>query len=263
MPKYVPIQPSLHKNIGWSGSFDFDFVSKQALVPLYTDELDQLVHIMAIAITQNEHSTSGYELSGVLSLQSGINLYIQEKKWLKSYIPVFFRAYPFALVKSQQSSDLQFCFDSESVEFHNPRHAGDYSLVKEGGAISDRLAELIPLLRGCYQNNINTQQQLAQLRHHNLIVPWKIKLANPAQEEEGFEVKGLYRIDSLALKELDAVALSELRSSGALHTAYCQQFSEQQISNLTEQSKKYQHHKQKSVDLKSLFDDEEGDLLRF
>jgi len=236
MPRYIPVQRSLHQNSGWRAHQELSFATEMALVPLLTEELSNALPHIAVAFSENQQTQSGYEMVGIQSLQPGKNLMIHpDGRWMGGYIPAFYRGYPFAMIQEEGTDNLHLCIDADSDLFHEVIEDGDTPLLAEDGTPSEKVKGIINFLQQCHANRNLTQKLLKELKEAELITAWNIEIKQPTAngEAENVPVAGLFKINKKALEELAPETLSDLNKNGALSLAYCQILSEPRLKNLS------------------------------
>lgn len=256
MPTWQAIQSRQHINAGWRPPTDYRHAKEDALAPLVISELGQALPHYPLAFTQK---SGEYQLVAMLSLQSGINLYVDtNNRWIAPYIPACFRSYPFNLLPNQKG-DLVVCIDSDSGLFHEKAEPDDKPLFTAEGQPTEELQETIDFMQNRHKQQMLTQQAVKQLAEHNLIQPWPVQIKTG---EEVQNVQGLHRIDEKSLKSLNSNALSNMMQNGALAIAYAQLLSMNQISLLVERAKSLaKHQPQEEPDIDKLFGND--DILNF
>lgn len=231
MPKLEAITKAEYAGKYWRGSPDYAFAAHEAMAILVAQEATRACLAMPIAFAQSgEH----FELVAVQGLHPGSNLYVAaDGRWLGSYIPATYRAYPFALAQTKEGKQV-LCFDRDSglLGIQAPDNASAQGLTAffdAEDAPSQRTRQILQFLTQVRSNREPTLKFCAALREHGLIQPWPLKVQTDAGTKE---VRGLFRVDEKALRELSADALQTLNQSGALPLAYCQLLSMQHLRDL-------------------------------
>lgn len=261
MATWVALSREVHRNSGWEKFNNYAFAQKDAVASLLMAELPHALPYYPIGFVQGVNNS--YQLVVIQSLQAGVNLYVDQKgQWLAPYVPSVYRGYPFRLI--QQEDQLVLCVDQDSECFHKTIQSGDTPIVNnETGELSEDLNAIMNFHKTRYQNELVTQELVNQLLAADLLVPWPIEL-KATDDSEASAVKGVFKVDEMALKELSSDKLTELQASGALGLAYGQLFSQIRLKDFGQRYEYFNkiHQKPLEVDLDKLFG-EDDDSLKF
>lgn len=195
----------------WSKPANYLFAGEDNLIALAADEVSVAGMAMPLAFVAVQ---STFVLVGIQGLQPKVNTFVAaDGAWTGAYIPAIYRAYPFAQMKTT-SGETVLCVDEASGL------VGSYGLARfytPDGGIADELKSCIELLNGIARGNEKAAASIQLLHAMNLLEPWP--LLSP--QDEG-SVPALFRISEVALNQLDAERLRQLRDDGALRLAYTQ-----------------------------------------
>lgn len=222
MSTYTPVSNTLHLNRRWHQHSSFQFAKTDNVVPVYLNEIMDIMHILPLAFVQQPE---GFTLVTVMGLRGGENLLVsQDHQWLCHYIPAVYRFKPFQMFATQESTVL--CIESSMI-----------SDSDEGEAFFSNDGQLSPIVQSIMQTMIscNSTQQLQQvlcqvLHKYDLIVPWTITIDDGKDQQP---LTGLYRINEDALNALEDQAFLEVRAAGALPVVYAQLLSMNNINHLS------------------------------
>ena len=167
-----------------------------------------------------------FVLSVVLGLYPDTNLFVApDGRWIGSYTPALFRAYPFRLAKVQGQENLALVVDEDGGLSSEGEPFFD-----EEGKPAPKLAEFIEFLTKIEQGRRKTDEVVKQLEDAGLIEEWPLTIKG----EDGSEQKigGLYRVAEQKLNQLDDETFLKLRRSQALPLAYMQLLSMRNIDIL-------------------------------
>lgn len=226
MPNYQAISEERFGKKYWKEVNDLKFAATQPIIGLVTQELPVAMLEMPIGFIKTK---SIYSPIGILGLQSESNLFIsKEGKWIGRYLPALLRSYPFLLAEDESKEDSYIlCVDEDSGLLTDDNK--ELPFYAEDGSLGSRVKTLLELLYQVNRNRVSTLKSCKLLDTYGLIKPWPLVIKH---DEGEHDVEGFYAVDETALNELDGSAFLELRKSGALHLAYCQLLSMQNIKVL-------------------------------
>lgn len=240
MPHYIPLTKTEHASKGWRKAESLAFASEQSAVPVLLDELPHLIPTMPLAFLQRttDDGSSRYELVALLSVTPKLNLFVAPNgRWLGGYIPAEFRGYPFRLLRNPSSDQRVLCFDRDSGLLSEQPEADGEAFFDTEDQLSPAMQQVLSFLKQCEHSRQLSQNAVDALTQHGLITPWPIKLNTG--EADPSTVKGLFRIDEAALRNLSGEALKTLSDTNALTLAYAQLLSQHRLNGL---SKLYDLH---------------------
>lgn len=223
-----PITAERYSKKRWIRYTNYKFAAEDAVAPLVVQELSKAVMHLPICFIPDGES---FLLAAVQGLQPGKNLCVSpDGRWLVGYTPAAYRAYPFAVAKAQDETQL-ICFDEDSGLLDDENGELFY---EEDGQLAQGINNVVSFLTEVTKNRLITVRICAALQEHNLIQPWPVKI----QAENGeHTVNGLYQVDEAALNDLSIEAFDQLRKAGAIPVAYCQLLSMQHLQRLGELAK--------------------------
>jgi hypothetical protein len=166
-------------------------------------------------------------LAAIQGLRPGQNLMLKpDGTWHHPYIPAAYRNYPFQIGVTESGENV-LCVNEDSGLLLE----SDYGelLFNEDGQPSDMLRTTFTRIGKQRQDRETARRAAAALNQYGLLEPWPLKYELDGQERS---VVGMLRVNEARLRELDAAALLELRNAGALHAAFAQLFSLQNIHKL-------------------------------
>jgi len=214
MPHYFPITRERHSQKYWLRPSSYAFAATSSVVQLVGAELPKLATVMPIAFVEQP---SGFVPAAVLGLQPGKNLFVApDGRWIGSYIPVAFRSHPFRLTEAEAGQQA-LCIDEESGLLSDGPTGERF--FTEAGEASQATLDVLSFLTQSERNRLVTAAACAVMQKHKLFCPWPITLKAGDAERA---LRGLFQVDEVALNQLSAEALFEVRQAGALPMAYCQ-----------------------------------------
>lgn len=262
MPQFAVVSRERHAARRWRRPDGYGFAAGDAVVPVVGAELARLVLAMPIAFVEQ---AGRYQLVAVLSLTSGRNMFVEPHgRWLGSYIPAWYRSYPFRLLMREGADEPVLGVDEDGKLVADGAAAGE-DFFDAGGNPSKALKPIVDLLMEVERSRKGTQLAVSALAEVGVIQPWPITLKT---EEAERTVGGLYRIDEAALNALGDDAFVKLRKASALPVAYAQMLSRGQLGVFEHLAKLHAQLAQpviaklpKSID--SLFGMGENDIVQF
>jgi len=150
----------------------------------------------------------------VLGLRDRENLFVDAAgKWKQdTYIPVFFRRYPFILASSDPNGEnFSVSVDADYEGFDTEE---GMSLFDEEGKPSDALNKVMEFLRQFQLQNLRTQEFIKKLSEYDLLKDFSADIKMSAGKTIGF--KGMKMINEKALLELDDAKALDLFRRGYL-----------------------------------------------
>lgn len=223
MVQFVAVSRERHATRKWRRPVNYDFAANNVLVPIGGAELFRAALGMPIAFAEQ---SGGYQLMAMLSFTPGRNMFVgPDGRWLGSYIPAWYRSYPFRLLAREGSDEPVLCIDEDSKLVVEGAGAGEDFFDADGNP-SQSLKPVLGLLKEIERDRKKTQLAVSALSEAQTIQPWSIKLKT-AQAEQA--ISGLNRIDEVRLNALEDDIFLKLRKASALPIAYGQMLSMGQI----------------------------------
>lgn len=223
MPALHPVSSVRHAEKRWQRYTSYAFAAADAVAPLTIQELPKVAMGSPIAFIEAE---AGFMPVAIQGLATGKNLWVTfDGRWVGGYIPACYRSYPFQLAPTPDGQ-LLLCVDEDSELLVEAASGLGERFHEDDGQLSSALKSVLDFLGQVAGNRELTLALCAQLKTHNVIQPWPIKVQNGETERN---LAGLFRIDEAALQQLSGDALQVLARSGALTMAYCQLLSMQHM----------------------------------
>lgn len=225
------------------------FAKGDKLVPLVMMEIPKAAMAHAVGFVKSGDS---YVPVAVLGIEESPNLYVAgDGRWLSTYMPARYRAYPFAMRKTEDGRSV-LCFD-ENSQLMVDEGKGDEDFFEGEGKPSKFVMGMAEFLGKIESSAVATAKLMALLDRHKLITPWPIAVKRDGQDRQ---IHGLYCVDEKLLRELDKDALYELHQADAMPLVYCQLMSMQNLRYLGVLAKAYET----ATQAQSLPTDEKGEL---
>jgi len=223
MPQFAAVSRERHATKRWRRPEGCGFAAGDALVPVVGAELARLVLAMPIAFVEQ---AGRYQLMAVLSLTPGRNMFVgPDGRWLGSYIPAWYRSYPFRLLVREGTDEPVLGVDEDSKLVVDGTAAGEAFFDADGNP-SKAMKPIVDLLIQLERSRKGTQLAVSALAEVGIVQPWPITLKTAQAERT---IGGLYRIDEAAFDALGDDVFIKLRKTSALPIAYAQMLSRVQL----------------------------------
>jgi hypothetical protein len=211
--KIAPLSFENHKSKKVKSIDSFDFIAKTHMATVMVHEFPKVAPTYPIVFLQDPKNDS-FRPVALLGLEEGENLFIQDGKWMASYIPAIIRRYPFVLAKGQEEGRFTICIDEE-CEFVNDQEGQD--LFTEEGKPSEALERVKKYLQELQQMELFTEAFVAYLSEKNLFTPLNMNLKVGAGVKN---VTGAYMINEERLNSLSGETFEEMRKKNYLAVIY-------------------------------------------
>jgi hypothetical protein len=230
MPRYSPVTRERHGGKSWRRLPGYAFAAGELVAPVAGAELAYAATAMPLAFVEQN---GVYALVSVLSLL-GRNMFVApDGRWLGSYVPAIFRAYPFRLLQSEARQDWVLCIDEDAKSITDAA-AGGEPFFDEQGELAPRTKAVVQFLGPLARNNIVTTGAVSALAGAGVLHAWPIKVKVGDKERV---VAGLHCVNETVLNGLDDEAFRRLRKASALPVAYAQLLSMSRLSVFQELAK--------------------------
>ena len=220
--KIEPLEKSKHQNIRLSKTQGFGFAKNISAVQLTFSELRYASRFYPIIFLAN----GGCIPHALLSLEAGKNLYVDDNgKWKVSYIPAYFRQYPFTLAKiKEEESKYALCLNPDAEHFKSGQ--GE-PLFTADGKSNDFVQKILSSLKLYQQELVTTEKLFKELDEKGLIVDKKISFKI---NQETKSINGFKGIDMEKLMALDDKSIAQIVRTGVMRFVYEHL---QSLSNIT------------------------------
>jgi hypothetical protein len=228
-----PIHKDKHKNIKVKPNPLFLQSRNRHFVPITVHEFIKVSQDFPIVFVKDQE-TGQFRTVGLVGLKPGENLFYSDHGWQASYIPESLKTYPFlvARIGDSNSDQVAICIDEDS-ELINERE-GEPLFDESGnhsGFVKAKGEHLVELL----ERNRLTQQFVEYLAKKKLLKTQTLTL-NPKNDEESYDLTGLYVIDEQMLNQMPDSDFCELRKLGYMAPIYMALMSMHRVENLIKKS---------------------------
>ena len=255
MIRYMPITWARHQNLRWQKYENYSFARSIVVAPLVMVELSRAARNFPIAFIE---SKMGIEPFAILSLDSKQNAFVApDGRWLASYVPAYFRSYPFRLLPNEKG-DFVLCVDLESDRI-TEAEAGE-PFFNPDQSVGSETKRVLEFLSRFEQDREKTRIACAALKDESIITDWKITIESAGDQKRILD--GLSKINEGALNGLLASQLLNLRNKGSLALAYCQMISMhnvESVQRLSEFHLKEERERQGLVEM-TLYNESNGEI---
>jgi len=220
--KIEPLEKSKHQELRLSKAQGFGFAKNISAVQLTFSELRYASRFYPIILP----SDGGCIPQALLSLEAGKNLYVDDnEKWKVSYIPAYFRQYPFMLAKIEKDKDkYALCLDPDASHFSSGQ--GE-PLFTADGESNEFVQKILNSLKLYQQELVTTEKLFKDLDEKGLIVEKKINFKINQEEKS---IGGFKGIDMEKLIAMDDKSIADIVRTGAMGLVYEHL---QSLSNIT------------------------------
>ena len=194
-------------------------------------ELPQLVLEYPIFITQSPTSNQ-YQFSVLLGLESGQNLYIEQKKWNAKFLPLDILRRPFNLILSEDQSDEQgfIAIDTACSMINLEKGSAIFNSDGSPTKFFNRIkASFSELMKGAKQ----TEQMLSVAQDFELIEPVSIEYE---VNDQPYIRGGMFSISNEKLRSLSPEKLHRCNQLGLLKASVLMETSRVHVSELIKKS---------------------------
>jgi hypothetical protein len=213
----VLLNQHTHKSVKVAGIKGFKFADEANSVLLAGNEFREASKSYPIVFVRDTNKNEILPLA-VLGLRDNQNLFVDaEGKWKESsYIPAFFRRYPFSLADNQ-SQEGMFSVSIDAA-FEGFDSEDGMLLFDEEGNPSKELNNVVEFLKRYQTDFMLTQELIKRLDEFSLFKDFSADITLPEGEKVGF--KGMLMIDEQTLMKLEDEKALELYRKGFLSWIY-------------------------------------------
>ncbi|WP_434951458.1 SapC family protein [Shewanella sp. HL-SH4] len=205
-------------NLWYSVTFPLEFRSIQAHYPIFF---------------QKDPATGLFNSVALFGFQSEQNLFLSDKGWDASYVPLAIRRQPFLIGKQMVQEDgVEQQQHVIHVDLDNPRVStteGEAVFHPFGGN-TDYLDEVGDMLAAIHQGLNDNSAFTAMLLEHDLLESFTLDIE--LDNGDKHQMIGFYTINEDKLNQLSADVLATLHQHGYLQAIYMSMASQSNMRNL-------------------------------
>ena len=236
MPNYQALNQNQHQGLAVLNDDSYLHSANNNVVPISVFELAQVQAEYPISFIKDAE-TGRFHLVALLGLKPEQNLFHKDGKWDAKYIPLQLRNHPFALSASPEKPDQQIVIidvDSPVVIESKTDMANKegQNLFDQNGQSSTFLQQVTEQLSSTMAQVPATQDFIEQLVAKKLLAPKSLTIKADQQEE--FNLTGIYAIDEKALAQLPDSEYLELKQKGYIAAIYACLFSTHRVGDLVQ-----------------------------
>jgi len=220
----VPITEKNHKGLKVTSIDNFNFVSDTHLASIMVHEFSRASATYPIVFLEDKVNDK-FKPVVMLGLEEGENLFVQDGKWVSSYIPAIIRRYPFALSKTENDKYV-VCIDEDSEFINNDKGQPIFNEDGTGTEVIERVKKYLTELQ---QMEMFTENFCSYMASNNMFTPLNMKV------RIGDEIKnvgGAYVINEERFNSLNNDKFLELREKQYIPVVYSHLSSLAQIERL-------------------------------
>ncbi|MFT7526052.1 MAG: hypothetical protein ACI9LY_001197 [Arenicella sp.] len=192
-------------NVKYVMTFPFEFRNVQSSYPIFF---------------QKDSETGGFFPLVLFGFENDENLFLSDKGWDASYIPIMIKRQPFLIGFQQDADNPDKKNPVVSIDMDNPR-VGDSvgeALFLEHGGSSDYLQKTTANLELIHQANEHSKQFVDALIKYDLLEAFtlNIELADGSSNQ----LLGFYTINEESIQQLSGESLADLNANGFLQPIF-------------------------------------------
>ncbi|MFT5451439.1 MAG: hypothetical protein ACI9N9_000923 [Enterobacterales bacterium] len=224
----------IHRDIRVINNSGIDLGDAQSYSKLYLSEVEQAQPCYPIFFRKNTHSGQ-FEMISLFGLAARENLYLDEKKWHASYIPLSIQKGPFLIGYSEQNTEENSPVDPiVYIDMDSPRittKKGE-SIFLTNGQPSAYLENISSILNSIHQNRTPTKNFIDTLLKNDLIESVKINIQ--LDDASDIELANLYTIHQENVANLRDSKLLQFHQQGYLKCVHFIHASMENMNSLIE-----------------------------
>ena len=140
-----------------------------------------------------KNTNQDFYIASLFSLLNDINPFINEKNhWTGTYIPAYFRIFPFLLGYSKDKKDPYLCFSTSSNFIHQKLENNLYPFFDKNENLSKELERIFKLLLVVEKERAFLKKSIKSLSENKLLKKWDVDIKF---KEGNKKIEGLYKID--------------------------------------------------------------------
>jgi len=211
----TPVSSERHRNWAIDASADLGFAKTVNSVPLTAVEFFNAAETYPVVFTKNGDTVIPLAVMGV---KPETNLFIdKDGKFTGTYLPAFFRRYPFVFSSNDDGANFLLCLD-ETYPGCNTEGKGE-RLFDDEGKQTEYLGKVLEFLKEYQMNFSRTQTFCARLQEWNLLEPMEAKFT-PKSGGEEIRLGGFLAVNREKLKALTPEQMAELVKSDGMELLY-------------------------------------------
>ena len=229
MANFVPVRKEQHQNLKIATQRNLDHVAAQHIVPVTAAEYAQASASFPLVLVKNPDSPR-YRSVAMLGIESGENLYYQDKKWTGLSVPLSIGMAPFALgVDPDKENTLTACIDVDSEFVGEDK---DLALFDADGKETDVLTNVQQSLGRLYDNERMTETFIKELEDNDLLQELQLNLDFSNGEKK--KLVGIFTVNEEKVKALAEDKVIDFHKRGLFVPIYAMLGSLGQVNRLVQ-----------------------------
>ena len=188
-----------HLNYGFTTiinqNSNFENFKKHSHCPITYSELSHIASSYPIIFLKQDDNQ--FYMASLFSVLNDKNPFIDDldesHQWLGEYVPVFFRFYPFFLVKTEDEKNNILCFLNNTPFVKTKKDDKSYPFFDEKGSLSIELDRILKILNIVEKESKSTKSAIQSLNDLELIKEWKVDVKLKGGEKKLMECIKLMR----------------------------------------------------------------------
>jgi hypothetical protein len=210
----APVSRQRHADLSVKAGTDFSFAKTLNSVPLTAGELRRATADYVVVFAGEGDNVMPV---AILGTEPGRNLFVKENgAWDRTYMPAFFRRYPFVFATGSDGKTFTVCVD-EAFSGCNREGRGE-RLFDADGEHTQYLDTMVSFLKEYQAQYLQTRAFCTRLRELGVLEPMQAQFTLPGGVRRG--VTGFMAVNRTKLKALDGEKLAEMARSDELELIY-------------------------------------------
>ena len=229
MANFVPVRQEQHQKLKIANTRNISHAAGQHIVPVSAVEYAQSSSSFPIVLVKNPDSER-FRSVGMLGLEAGENLFLQDDKWLALSMPQSISMVPFSLgLDPDKENTLTACIDLDSEFVGEDK---DLALFEEDGKESEVLTNVQQALGRLYDNERMTENFIKEMQENDLLQEFELNIALNSGEKK--KLVGMYTLNEDKIKGLSDDKVLDFHKRGLFVPIYSMLGSLSQVNHLVQ-----------------------------
>lgn len=229
MANIVPIRKDQHQKLKLANTRNIAHVDGQHIIPVSAAEYSQSSASFPIVFVKIPDSER-FRSVGMLGLEAGENLFLQDDKWTALSMPQSISMVPFSLgIDPDKENTLTACVDLDS-EFIGEDQ--DLALFEEDGKETEVLTNVEQALGRLYDNERMTESFIKELQENDLLQELELNITLSAGEKK--KLVGIFTVNEGKIKSLSDDKVLDFHKRGLFVPIYSMLGSLSQVNHLVQ-----------------------------
>lgn len=229
MANFVPVRKEQLQNVKIATKRDLDHVIGQHIISITAAEYAHAASSFPVVLVKGPEQER-YRSVVMLGLESGENLFYQDKKWSGLSLPQSIGMAPFSLgLDPEKENTLTACIDLDSEFVGEDK---DLALFEEDGKESELLINVQNSLGRLYENEKRTETFVKELAESDLLQELELNIDFASGEKK--KLTGIFSVNEDKLKELSDDKVLDFHKRGLFVPIFAMLGSLAQINRLVQ-----------------------------